>query len=254
MVVAAASEANRVIEREGRTAAEIDDTAHKQTVMIDEVLIRDWPVTGNPGLELWIEDEIHPLVEVLKSLEELNGKARVDKVADGAVDARSVRTNIDNLLCNPVGNASLVMETRQDVVQESAHGGADEEDSIVATGRRLRERLVPVTRNDGFYERGNGKAGRLHEAVPDAEVKILKLTVVRAVVEVGRLQVMTECMRVRPLVSPENVRQRCVHRNLVRQPVLHVPESTRVYRWSPGFPSRRCHPVGLRCARIEKTC
>ena len=54
------------------------------------------------------------------------------------------------------------MKARQDVVQESADGGADEEQSLVTADRRLRECLVAVTRNYRFYERRNSKAGLLH--------------------------------------------------------------------------------------------
>ena len=130
-------EANRLIERVGHSAAESEDPAPEQPVMIDPVIVRDFPATRNVSLKGWIEDEPHPVVSVLEGLDELNPKARVDKITKGAVDARSIRTNVDNVLGNPVRDSRLEIEPRQDAVQEPAHCGAEEEYPHVATGGRL---------------------------------------------------------------------------------------------------------------------
>src|SRR5688572_28176446 len=88
---------------------------------------RQRPATTDAGVKLWFEDEVNPVVDVMEGLDELDGKAGIDEVADRAVDAGSIRTNVQGVLRNPVRNPSLVIEPGQDAVQEPAHRGSDEE-------------------------------------------------------------------------------------------------------------------------------
>ena len=48
-------------------------TRLKAVVMINAVLRREWPRRFSTSLKLWSEDEVHAVVEGLKSLDELNG-------------------------------------------------------------------------------------------------------------------------------------------------------------------------------------
>ena len=79
--------------------------------MINEVLVSYCPATADASVELGFEDEKHPVVDVLHGLDELDGKAGIDEISDGAVDASSIRTNVDNLLRKPVRNPGLVIKT-----------------------------------------------------------------------------------------------------------------------------------------------
>ena len=94
------------------------------------------------GQESWWSDKIDSVVGELERLNELNRQPRRHEVSDRAVDPGPVRPNIDSLLDERVRNASLKVESGQQVIRETADCRSNDQRAEIATDGRLREALV----------------------------------------------------------------------------------------------------------------
>ena len=180
----------------------------------------------------------------LERLDELDRQARRDEVSNRAVDSRTIRANVYRLLRERVRQSSLKMESRSQIIGEAADCRTNHQRAQIAAHRGLGQTLVMVTWDDYFDKRRDCDARRLQELESSPEIEVLKRSMVRAVVEVGRLPFEANCMSTASLVTLLHVGKRRVHGDPVGEAVLDVPEKDVAVR-----PLSTCSGIGLLCAK-----
>ena len=151
--------------------------------MIENMIEGDCPPIME-GKNLGGVQEVNAVMNELERLDELDRQTRCDEVSDGAVDTCAVRTDANGLLNEGVREPRLKMESRKQVVSESTDRCANDQSAQISTHDRLAQALVVVAWDDHFHEGGERELCRLQKFESGPEVKVLKRSVIGAIVDV----------------------------------------------------------------------